>query len=66
LKDNDELVLMEADTLGGLDTDFVTPSWTKEQNAKYLEDVRNKRFPKFISPQGKHAFGECFKKRLNA
>jgi hypothetical protein len=66
LKDKDELVLMEADTLGGLDTDFVTSNWTKEQNIRHLEVVRERRLPKFITQWGKTEFEKCFVKRMNA
>ena len=66
LKDKDELVLMEADTLGSLDADFVTSTWTKEQTLKHLEDVRKKRLTKFITRQGINEFEECFRKRMNA
>lgn len=66
LKDKDELILMEADTLGGLDTDFVTPTWTREQSLKHLEVVRNKRLPKFITDYGKREFEVCSTKRLNS
>lgn len=66
LKDNDELILMEADTLGGLDTDFITPTWTKEQALRHLEVVREKRFPKFITDYGKKEFEICIRKRTGA
>lgn len=49
LKDDDELVLMEADTLGALDVDFVKPTFDFESNDKYMRGVRGKRVPKFIT-----------------
>jgi hypothetical protein len=66
LKDKDEFILMEADTLGGLDTDFITSTWTKEQTLRHLEGVSEKRLPKFITQYGKQEFEKCYQKRLNA
>lgn len=63
LKENDELALMEADTLGGLDINFVKPSFTKEENEKHMQGVLKKRRPKFITNYGKKKFDELFKLR---
>ena len=63
LKDFDELVLMEADTLGGLDTSFYQPTFNKESNDKYMQNVLEKRFPKFITTFGKQEFPRLFKMR---
>ena len=49
LKDSDELVLMEADTLGALDVNFVKPTFDFQSNQKYMEEVTKKRLPKFIT-----------------
>ena len=63
LKDEDELVLMEADTLGGLDIDFVKPTFDKESNTRYIESVRSKRIPKFITPEAKDLVVELIQRR---
>jgi hypothetical protein len=53
----DELCFLEADTLGGLDVNFVKPTFSKEQNYKQIEDFKSMRFPKFITEYGKKEFG---------
>jgi len=53
LKDTDELILMEADTLGALDLDFVKPTFDFESNKRYVEGVKRRRLPKFITKFGK-------------
>ena len=63
LKYPDELVLMEADTFGGLDTSFYKPTFNKESNDKYMQNVLEKRFPKFITTFGKKEFPSLFKMR---
>lgn len=63
LKDTDELTLMEADTLGGLDLDFVIPSFDAKGNSKYMTGIREKRLPLFINDYSKNKFEELFKKR---
>ena len=63
LKDVDELVLMEADTLGGLDITMVKPSFDKDSNERYMRGVKMKRFPLFITDYGKQAFKKLFKSR---
>jgi hypothetical protein len=65
LKDLDEVILMEADTLGGLDTDFVTPSFTKEENERYMNNVKSKRLSLFRNEYSKEKVKELFEKRLN-
>lgn len=60
----DERILVEADTLGSLDTSFVKPSFTKEENDKYMEATKNKRFPLFYSTYGKNIFDSLYKKRI--
>jgi len=49
LKDNDEFVLMEADTLGGLDMNLIKPTFDFESNERYMRGVKEKRVPKFIT-----------------
>jgi len=63
LTDPDELVLMEADTLGGLDVDRVKPTFDQESNAKYMTGVRRKRLSRFITEYGKQQFERLFKLR---
>lgn len=63
LQDPDELVLMEADTLGGLDVDKVKPSFDKVSNDRYMQGVKAKRFPLFITDYGKREFARLYKAR---
>lgn len=65
LNDLDEIILMEADTLGGLDTDFVTPSFTREENERYMNNVKSKRLTLFRNNYSKEKANELFEKRLN-
>ena len=46
LKDIDELILMEADMLSGLDVKSVKPTFDFDSNKKYLHLVETKRIPK--------------------
>ncbi len=48
LTDEDELLLMEADTLGALDSDRVKPTYSKVDNEKYMLEVQNRRRSRFI------------------
>lgn len=50
LKDDDELMLMEADTMGALDSDLVKPTYDKADHEKYIVEVEGKRRPLFIHP----------------
>lgn len=52
LKTKDELILMEADTLGAIDLDRVTPSFDKEGRIKYAAGLKERRKPKFITKLG--------------
>ncbi len=53
LKDKDELILMEADTLGALDVSLVKPTFNRDSNEKWLKVVRRKRLPRFITDHSK-------------
>ena len=64
LKDTDEFILMEADTLGALDTDRIVPFSDKESSDRYLQGVEKKRKPLFITNYGKSKLQELYKKRL--
>lgn len=63
LKDPDEIVLMEADTLGGLDIEKVKPSFDKASNERYMRGVRKMRYPKFMTDHGKKQFEKLYRSR---
>lgn len=65
LSDTDELVLMEADTLGALDTDFVSVTFSKAENDRYLKRTAEARLPLFITKEAKILFEENYKKRAS-
>jgi len=48
----DEIILMEADTLGAIDLDRVIPSFDKEGQIKYADGLRKRRQPKFRTQSG--------------
>lgn len=56
LLDIDEIVLMEADTLGGLDSNRVKPSFDTSSNDRYMDGVKRKRYPLFKTEYGKKMF----------
>jgi hypothetical protein len=60
-----EIVLVEADTLGALDVDLVKPTFTKEENARYISLVLQKRFPLLRTEWSKDKFQELIEKRNN-
>lgn len=64
LKDTDELILMEADTLGGLDTSHMKPFSDRASTERYLEGVRKKRIPLFITAYGKQKAEALMKQRM--
>jgi hypothetical protein len=57
------VVLMEADTLGGLDTSFINPSFSRESNERFLKNTREKRWPLFRTEHSKKVFEKYFKMR---
>lgn len=63
LKDDDEFVLMEADTLGGLDIEKVKPSFDNISNESYMRGVVEKRYPRFLTNYGKSLFDRLYKSR---
>lgn len=63
LKEVDELIFMEADTLGALDTRFVTPTFDKESNEKYMNGPLQKRLSLFITDFGKSEAQRLIKQR---
>jgi HD superfamily phosphodiesterase len=56
LTQKDELVLMEADTLGALDVNFIKPTFNTFENTIYLQSVTKNRLPKFITDYSKKQF----------
>lgn len=58
LKDIDEIILMEADTLGAIDTARVKPSFNLEGRMKYLEAMKIKRATRFQTELGKKLLSE--------
>ncbi|HUW21155.1 MAG TPA: class I SAM-dependent methyltransferase [Candidatus Bathyarchaeia archaeon] len=65
LKDLDELILMEADTLGGLDTSLIKPTFDFESNRRYIKGVKKKRGPLFITDYGKKELPRLIKMRID-
>lgn len=65
LKDQDEIILMEADTLGGLDVEKAKPTFDKDSNARYMEKVRVTRLPMFITDYGKQMFEKLYQSRVD-
>jgi len=65
LKEIDELILMEADTLGALDVNLVKPTYDKVSNSKYIDGVRKKRIPKFITDYSKIIVNKLIQMRIN-
>lgn len=65
LKDLDELILMEADTLGGLDIRSENPltAFDKESNQRYLLGTRKRRLVKFITVYAKKEYEKLYKQR---
>lgn len=63
LKDTDELLLMEADTLGGLDTSGTKPFEDPASGIRYLQGVKHARKPRFITKYGKQLFEKLFHDR---
>lgn len=59
----DELILKEADILGALDTDYVKPTFDQASNEKYMNKVREKHIPRFITDYGKEEVEKLFEKR---
>lgn len=49
LKTEEEITIMEADTLGMLDVSRVKPTFSKEANAKFMQtQIYNRRLPAFV------------------
>jgi hypothetical protein len=66
LADDDEIALMEADTLGALDSDLVKPTFSKKDNDIYIErEVKGRRFLHFKHKSAISVFDELLSKRVN-
>ncbi|MFA5828472.1 MAG: HD domain-containing protein [Candidatus Shapirobacteria bacterium] len=68
-KSREETVLVEADTLGAIDLQRLSPTFKKEDGLKYIDGLKKKRIPKFKTDLGKQflskllpAFIEYFEK----
>lgn len=65
LKTVDEILFMEADTLGAIDVNKVKPTFNEENAKKYiLRDLNQRRFPRFQSRVGTELFRELYPKFL--
>ncbi len=53
LQDLDELILMEADTLGIIDISRVKPTYNRDDWIRFLESVKGRRAPRFLTTLGK-------------
>ncbi len=62
-KDLDELILMEADTLGGIDPFELEPGFDPASNEKYMKGVKQSRIPYFVTDYGKREVEKLFKAR---
>lgn len=58
VKEKDEAVLWEADTLGQIDLTRVTPTFDYAGGVRVLHSIMNKRQPKFQTPMGKRYLEE--------
>jgi hypothetical protein len=65
LKDDDELVLMEADTLAGLDPEIMGVFADEASESRFLRKNRELRFCKFISGYSKKEYERLYVKRVN-
>lgn len=54
IKDNDEIILMEADMLSALDVNTKKPTLDAESNEKFMQAMLTTRIPKFITEFGKN------------
>ena len=64
LLDEDELLLMEADTLGILDVERVKPTFSQEDNQKYLaSEIERRRLPAFTHQFAKKMAAKLVEKR---
>ena len=62
--DQDEIALVEADTLGALDVERVKPTFSLIDNNKYLEEVAKKRRPLFRHQTAITSYDSLLRSRL--
>lgn len=62
LKDLDELVLMEADSLGAIDLSFVEPTYKGKEALDYLDKNSVRRRGRFITPEAMIAYDDLSEK----
>ena len=60
----EETLLVEADTLGNLDTDFIKPTFSDEDNERFIKEVERKRRPLFRNARALEAYPEVLEKRM--
>ena len=65
LKDLDEIILMEADTLGSIDVRRVKPTFDQEGRKKYLDGLHRRRKPIFKTDLGKELLQKLIPKFEN-
>lgn len=66
LQTDEEILIMEADTLGMLDADRVKPTFSKEENNFFIvHEIRQRRLPKFHHSSALALSENLITKRLN-
>lgn len=66
LVSEEEILLMEADTLGMLDVDRVKPTFSKEDNEIFIErELRGRRLPKFMHREAMEQASVLAQQRIN-
>lgn len=65
IKTEEEITLMEADTLGMLDITRVKPTFNQKDNQRFIDQqIYGRRLPKFIHPVAKQTATKLANKRL--
>ncbi len=65
IEDEDEILLLEADTLGAMDINRTPGSMDYDSNQKYLRDVREKRMPLFKHQPAKEIGQKLLQQRVD-
>lgn len=66
LKAEDALLLMEADTLGMLDADRVTPTLSPQDEERFMKNsIEKLRYPRFVHEEAKEIASELIELRKN-
>ncbi len=65
IEDEDEILLLEADTLGAMDINRTPGSMDYDSNQKYLRDVTEKRMPLFKHAPAKEIGQKLLQQRVN-